>query len=429
MVFQEQVLRVAQAVAGLSASEANALRRAIGKNRGAEWRGCFLDGAAANGIEEPLAVEIWGYLMAFSGYGFCKSHAAAFALIAYQTLYLKAHYPAAFYCALLNHQPMGFYGPDVVIGDARRHGVPVYAPDVNLSEEACTLESYGELPPQPSPVQPTGEEEEGPPCVGAGVFLPPVDCTSDPGRQRIEGGGMHAIRLGLRYVHGLGETRPAQIVTCRGEHPFSNLGEFCRRTRLPKSLVENLIRAGALDGLAQSTQTRRDLLWQLGGLVYQEDGLALDVLRCKASAVVDLPALDQVEQMLWEYELLGTAPGAHLMGVYREWLRARGVLSSADLAKRRSGERVRVAGKVIVRQRPPSAKGFVFITLEDESGLINLIVRPKTCARHKEALRGSLLLLVEGALQREGAAVSVQVYRAVPLRANVNGGATGESLP
>jgi len=163
-------------------------------------------------------------------------------------------------------------------------------------------------------------------------------------------------------------------------------------------------------------------LWQLGGLVYDGLGADQDALDLEAPLpAVDLPALGEVERMLWEVELLGTAPGAHLMGVWREALRARGVLSSADLATRRSGERVRVAGKVIVRQRPPSAKGFVFVTLEDESGLINLIVRPKTYERNKEALRGSPLLLVEGALQREGLAacdssqVSVQVYRAAPL--------------
>jgi error-prone DNA polymerase len=438
MVFQEQVLRVAQAVAGFSAGQADALRRAIGKKRaGAEMAAhCarFLAGAAANGIGEALAVEIWGYLLAFSGYGFCKSHAAAFALVAYQTLYLKAHYPAAFYCALLNHQPMGFYSPDVVIGDARRHGVPVLYPDVNLSQEACTLvlppvnctggteggqARYKKPPPQPSPVQPTEEGEETRTRAGAPVFFPPVDCTggTEGGQTspNLKSPNPQSVRLGLRYVHGLGEARQAEIVACRGERPFADLGDFCRRTRLPKTLVENLIRAGAMDTMASArgapTQTRRDLLWQLGGLVYQEDGLALDA----PLPAVDLPALGQVERMLWEYELLGLVPGEHLMSCYRERLRAQGVLSSADLATQRSGERVRVAGMVIVRQRPPSAKGYVFLTLEDESGLINLIVRPKTYERYRDVLRGPPLLLVEGGLQREGTAVSVQVYQAAPL--------------
>jgi error-prone DNA polymerase len=269
---------------------------------------------------------------------------------------------------------MGFYAPRVLIGDARRHGVPVYAPDVNLSQEDCTLEG--------------------------GV---PQDGSESAPR---------AVRLGLRYVHGLGEARRTEIVASRGERPFAGLPDFCRRTRLPRALVENLIRAGALDGLAQSAgQTRRDLLWQLGGLVYPQGGLGLEA----PVPAIDLPDLGRLERMLWEYELLGLVPGEHLMSVYRDRLRAQGVLCSADLAARRPGERVWVAGMVIVRQRPPSAKGFVFLTLEDEGGLINLIVRPKVYERCRDVLRGSPLLLVEGAVLGEGGVASVQVYRAVPL--------------
>jgi error-prone DNA polymerase len=325
----------------------------------------YLSGALANNIDPAIAKETWGYLVAFSGYGFCKSHAAAFALVAYQTLYLKAYYPAAFYCALLNHQPMGFYSPDVLIGDARRHGVPVLYPDVNHSQEACTLETHG---------------------------------------------ASLAVRLGLRTVHGLGETRQTHIVERREDRPFSSLEDFCRRTRLPRPVVENLIRAGAMEGLNQS-HTRRDLLWELGGLIYQEEGLDL----AAPIAPVDLPVLSQVERTLWEYELLGLTPGEHIMSVYRERLRERGVSRSDELASRRSGERVLVAGLVIIRQRPPSAKGHVFLTLEDEGGLINLVVQPKVYERYKDVLRNHPLLLVEGHMQRERRAVNIQVYQAVPL--------------
>jgi error-prone DNA polymerase len=371
MVFQEQVIRVAQAIAGFSPGQADALRRAISRNRSDAAMAAlcerFLTGALANGIDPVVAREIWGYLDAFSGYGFCKSHAAAFALVAYQTLYLKAYYPAAFYCALLNHQPMGFYSPDVLIGDARRHGVSVLYPDVNHSQEACALEAHG---------------------------------------------ASLAVRLGLRYVHGLGETRRTHVVERRGDRPFSSLQDFCRRTRLPKPVVENLIRAGAMEGLNRRTDhTRRDLLWELGGLIYQEEGLDLEA----PVAPVDLPVLDQIERMLWEYELMGLTPGEHIMGIYRARLRARGVLSSGELASRRSGEWVLVAGLVIVRQRPPSAKGFVFFTLEDEEGLVNLVVQPKVYERYRDVLRNSPLLLVEGQLQRERGAVNIQVRQAAPL--------------
>jgi len=370
MIFQEQVIRVAVAVAGFSPGEADQLRRAISRNRSeaeiAALRTRFIAGAQSNGVDEAIASEVFRQLAAFSGYGFCKSHAAAFALVAYQTLYLKAHYPAAFYCALLNHQPMGFYAPEVLIGDARRHGVPILGPDVNHSTQTCTLASAVTLSAASS-----------------------------------------AVRLGLCYVHGLGEARHARIVEQRGDVPFEGLPDFCRRTRLPRPIVENLIRAGAMDGFG----SRRDLLWALGGLTYQEEGLDLEA----TIEPVALPNLSQWERTLWELELLGLTPGGHLVAMYRDQLRAQGVWSSRELEERCSGETVRVAGQVIVRQRPPSAKGFVFITLEDEEGLVNLIVQPPVYERYWHVLRTELLLLVEGQVQREGQAISVQVHQATTL--------------
>jgi error-prone DNA polymerase len=339
--------------------------------------------------------------------------------VAYQTLYLKAHYPAEFYCALLNHQPLGFYPPEVLAGDARRHGVPILQPDANRSQAACSLEQA---------------------------------CPE----------GQVAIRLGLGYVRGLGEAWQERIVERRGGKPYRDLVDFCRRTRLPRAVVENLIRAGALDDLGSASvgdhsevvpgdlrrtqqqmgdglqtepgsasvrdhsevvpgdlrrtqgdndRTRRDLLWELGGLVYHEEGLDIEV----PVAPVVLPALGRAERLAWEYELMGMAPGEHLMVLYREALRAAGVLSSAQLAGRRNGERVRVAGWAVVRQRPPTAKGHLFITLEDEEGLANLIVRPSVYEQYRDVLRNAPLLWIEGRLQREGHAISVLVYRAAAL--------------
>jgi error-prone DNA polymerase len=368
MIFQEQVIRVAMAIGGFTSAEADRLRRAMSRSRSeaamAALRQRFLAGARANGVDQTTAEEVFRQLAAFAEFGFCKSHAAAFALVAYHTLYLKAHFPAEFYCALLNHQPMGFYRPEVLIGDAERHGVPVLRPDVNRSQEACTLESEGS-------------------------FL--------------------AVRLGLSYVHGLGEAWPGRIVGRRGGRPFRDLRDFCRHTRLPRPVVENLVRAGAMDGFGRA---RRDLLWELGGLVYQEEGLDIEV----PVEPVMLPALGRAERLAWEVELLGLTPGDHLMGLYREALRAQGVLSSGELERRRDGRTVRVAGLVVVRQRPPTAKGHVFITLEDEEGLVDLIVRPDVYHRYRGVLRGAPLLLVEGRLQREGHALSVLVVRAAALR-------------
>jgi error-prone DNA polymerase len=367
IVFQEQVLRVAMVVGGFSPAEADRLRRAMSRSRSeramAALRERFLAGAQANGVDEAMAEEVWRQLAGFAGFGFCKSHAAAFALVAYQTLYLKAHFAVEFYCALLNHQPMGFYPPEVLVGDARRHGVGVLRPDVNYSQAACTLEKR------------------------------------DSSR---------AVRLGLRYVHSLGEAWQVRIVERRKPQPFRDLADFCQRTQLPRMVVENLIRAGAMESLGRR---RRDLLWELGALVYQEESLDLEV----PVETVDLPVLDRAERLAWEYELLGLAPGDHVMGLYREALQARGVLSSGELAAQRDGERVRVAGWAVVRQRPPTAKGHVFITLEDEEGLVNLVVRPNVYKRYREALRNAPLLWVEGRLQRDGQAISLLVQRAWPL--------------
>ena len=370
IVFQEQVLRVAMSIAGFTPAEADLLRRAMSRSRSqqamAALRERFLRGAEANGLEETAAEEVWQQLEGFAGFGFCKSHAAAFALLAYQTLYLKAHYPAEYYCALLNHQPMGFYPPEVIANDARLHGVPVLRPDVNLSQKTCSLEQVRQ-----------DERDNG-------------------------------LRLGLRYVHGLGEAWQERIVERRASGPYRDLGDFCRRARLPRSLVENLIRSGTMDSLGPP---RRDLLWALGGLAYQEEGLEIEVPVVPAS----LPALEQAERMAWEHEILGLTPGDQVMSLYREALRAQRVLSSGELPSRRDGERVRVAGWAVVRQRPPTAKGHVFITLEDEEGLVNLIVRPDVYERYRDVLRNRPLLWIEGRLQREGHALSVLVYRAAAL--------------
>jgi error-prone DNA polymerase len=367
IVFQEQVIRVAMAIARFTPAEADGLRRAMSRSRSEEAMRAlhdrFVAGAVDNGVEEAVAEEIFEQLVGFAGFGFCKSHAAAFALVAYQTLYLKAHYPAPYYCALLNHQPMGFYPPEVLIGDARRHGVSVLPPDVNHSRENCTLERPGDSP---------------------------------------------ALRLGLRYVHGLGEAWQTRIVERRGEEPFPDLALFCRRTRLPRPVVENLIRAGAMDGWGRA---RRDLLWQMGGLAYEEEGLGLEIPIAEAA----LPPLDQAERFAWEHELLSLSPGGHVMDLYRESLQARGVLSSGELAWRRDGETVEVAGFAVVRQRPPTAKGFLFITLEDEEGLMNLIVRPDVFERYRDALRNAPLLWVRARIQREGEAQSLLVHRAGAL--------------
>jgi error-prone DNA polymerase len=404
VLFQEQVMKVAMAAAGFTPAEADQLRRALSRSRSEEamaaLRERFLAGALETGIGADLADQIFQKLAAFAGYGFCKSHAAAFALLAYQTLYLKLYFAPEFFCALLNHQPMGFYSPKVVQGDAERHGVPILPPDINRSQEKCTLERLQSHWPGPIPHETMG------------------------------------IRLGLEYVSGLGEARQTLVVQQRGERAYQSLEDFCLRTRLPKPVVENLIRAGAMDNFStavgrevghsipqqqgspppgrESTgqHGRRQLLWQLGSLRYREEEMDMQVPVIPAA----LPALSHKEKLAWEYELLGLAPGDHVMRLWREELQKQGVLDSQQLAEQPDGQEVQVAGLVVVRQRPPTAKGFAFITLEDEFGLVNLIIRPAIYERDKRVLRNSAILWVRGQLQREGHALSVLVQGAKSLR-------------
>ena len=381
VVFQEQVIRIAMAIAGFSPGEADRLRRAMSRSRSrfemAKLSERFIEGAVGNGVDADgvlsaeIAQEIFRQLAGFASYGFCKSHAAAFAKTAYDTLYLKAHFPAEFYCALLNNQPMGFYRPGVITGDAKRHGVRVLPVHINRSHDRCILED--------------GE-----------------------------------IRLGFSYVHGLGQAGIARVEEAREDGRFKSLGDFCRRTRLSRRAVENLIMVGAMD---QWGKQRRKLLWELGKLRYEEEELDLVLpdactergTPSRRSDGVELPALSKQERTGIEYSLLGLPVSDQVMALYRPRLEKLGVLTSLDLEDHKDREKVKVAGLVVVRQRPPTAKGHVFITLEDEHGLVNVIVRPGVYQRFRHSLRGAPLIVVEGILQKQGGVQSVLAQRAVAL--------------
>jgi error-prone DNA polymerase len=348
VVFQEQIIRIAMVMGRFSAGEADMLRRAMSRHRSedamAAFRRRFVAGARAQGVSEEVADDVFGKLMGFASYGFCKSHAAAFAKTAYDTLYLRAYYPAEYYCAILNNEPMGFYAPRVVVSDARHHGVTILPINVNCSDEPCT----------------------------------------------VEGGG---IRLGLRYVDGLGEVGAGRVVEARPPHSYTGLGDLCRRTRLPRRLVENLILAGALSDWSRD---RRALLWELGRLRYREDELPIPL----APDGVTLEAMSYAEELMGEYAATGMAAEGHLMELFREQLRGANVCTSAELERVGAGQRVRTAGMVAVRQAPPTAKGFAFFTLEDEWGMINVIVRPDIFEVQRETYVSASVLMVQGTVQR-----------------------------
>ncbi len=365
ILFQEQVIQAAVAVAGFSPGEADELRRAMSRKRSVEaierLRGRFMRGALARGVDAESADRVFASLQGFAQYGFCKSHAAGFALICYQSAWLKHHYPVEFYCALLNHQPMGFYRPEVVVHDAQRHGIAVLPVDVNRSEEVCRVEA---------------------------------------GR----------IRLGLQYVKEMGPRTLEVILAERKRRGYRSLEDFCLRTGLPEAVVENLVLVGAFDRFGG---TRRELLWRLGVVAKRNPGeLPLDT----SGGVVSLAGMTPLEEMRCDYSVQELSTSYHPMQLLRPELQAEPLLRSIELESRSDGEQVKVAGYVIMRQRPPTAKGFAFITMEDESGMINVVIRPDVYERYRQVCIFNPVLLVTGSLQKRDGTLNVRADTIAPLR-------------
>ncbi|HSG18417.1 MAG TPA: OB-fold nucleic acid binding domain-containing protein, partial [Anaerolineae bacterium] len=398
ILFQEQVLKVARDLAGFSPGQGEQLRRALGSKRAGEkierFLTEFLAGAAAQGVPSDTAELVFDQLRAFGGYSFAKSHAAAFAVLVYQSAWLKRYHFAPFYTALLNNQPMGFWNPAVLVNEARRAGVPVLPVDIHLSPAQCA---------------PVPETE------GGGIRAECNGIRAECNGIRAECNSIRAecnsIRLGFNYVKNLREENVERLLAAREQAPFTTLVDFCKRVRTGRQATENLIQAGAMDGWGLP---RRQLLWELEELDDQEGELDLVF----AGQEVALPALSPAEAMLGEQDVLGLSTGDHIMTFFRNWLDERGVLDSEGLLRIADGQRVLVAGLVVVHQSPPTAKGHHFITLEDESGMINVIIRPRVYARYQRTWRESRLLIVEGDVQQEGGVTGLLARRAKPLQSN-----------
>jgi len=292
----------------------------------------FIEGALNNRISEKTADSIFETLKGFAEYGFCKSHAAGFALLCYESAWLKKYYPAPFYAALLNNQPMGFYAPEVIVSDARRHGVATLPVDINLSQERCTVEG-------------------------------------------------RSVRLGLMYVKELGQKSIAAILQERKDSLFISLDDFCHRVNPELGAVENLIMIGAFDSLGLP---RRETLWQLG--IAEKDGPGQFKMEFGPPEVT-FPDLKTEEKLSLEYEVQGLSTSIHPMQIFRKGMLENGILKSSDLADLPSGHAVCCAGYVITRQRPGTAKGFCFLTLEDEDGMMNVILRPDIYEKHRQVFR------------------------------------------
>jgi error-prone DNA polymerase len=362
ILFQEQVLKVARDLAGFTPGQGELLRRALGSKAGEAglepFRVAFMAGTQANGVTPDVAETVFNQLQAFGGYAFAKSHAAAFAVLVYQSAWLKRYRPAIFYTALLKHQPMGFWSPAVLVGDARRHGVTLLPVDIERSGAKCALED-------------------------------------------------DAIRLGFNCVDGFGEVAIERLLSARQQHPFAHLADLCRRSRLPRRLVERLVRVGALAGWGIP---RRELLWALGRLVYQVDELPLVV----PANDVSLPPLSEAESQLWERELLGLSTGPHMLSRYRQILTQQGILSSHAVKQQPDGRVVQMVGLVVVHQAPPTAKGVHFLTMEDELGLLDVVLWPQVYRHHRAVIRAAPLLRIHGTVQRSGDTVSLLGRQVVP---------------
>jgi error-prone DNA polymerase len=379
-LFQEQLLRIAMVAAGFSGGEAEELRRAMGFKRSVErmdkLEERLRDGMRRQGIDASARDTIVKHIGSFALYGFPESHSASFALIAYASAYLKRHHPAAFLAGLLNAWPMGFYNPATLVKDAQRHGVEVRPVDVTRSHWKCTL--------------------EGGPCA--------------PGPDR------PAARIGLRYVDGLGSETGEAIVRERGRQPFRDLADLVRRVAFRGDELEHLAELGALGSLRGASRERRSALWQVTGVERDRHSLFAGRQR-GAEGPSPLEALTPLEATLTDYRLAGLTTGPQLLTHLRDGLAARGVLSAAQLRDTPDGRWVRTAGHVIVRQRPGSAKGFCFLTLEDETGTANAVLTPDQFRRFRAPLHTSSILEIAGPVQKVDGVVHVKVREMTPLAA------------
>ena len=364
-LFQEQLLRMAMTVAGFSGGEAEELRRAMGFKRSAERmekiEARLRAGMLRNGLQGNLADDIVRSITSFALYGFPESHAASFALIAYASAYLKHHHPAAFVAAMLNCYPLGFYHPSTLVKDAARHGVVALPVDVTRSSWKCTIEIVDRRP---------------------------------------------AIRMGLRYVTGIREEIALRIESERARRQFDSIADLTARVGPNRREIDALAYAGAFAAFGLA---RRDAMWNAAA-VERDPGSLLAGAQPRNSEV-PLASMTPIDETLADYAATGLTTGPHLMTYLRGDLSARGILSADDLTRARHQSWVKTAGVVIVRQRPGTAKGFLFITLEDETGIANLIVTPDLFQKNRLLLRSAGILLAEGVLQTVDGVTAIRARR------------------
>jgi len=385
-LFQEQAMQIAIVAAGFSSGKADRLRRAMAtfRRNGTMWelKEDFIKGMVENNYPRDFAERCFKQIEGFGDYGFPESHAASFALLVYVSCWLKCHYPDVFACALLNSQPMGFYAPAQIVRDVIEHGVEVRDVDVNLSDLESVLEE-GRI-------------------AGDHVWERHAEMAEDIWSDR-------SIRLGFKFIKGLSEDEANIIIARRGKG-YDSVRDLWLRTGLGPSVLEKLAEADAFGSIGLN---RRDALWAVKGLLGTDGAEVLPLFMGsgapspRAEPDADLPPMPMGEQVIHDYKALSFSLKAHPVSFLRPMFDRRGTLKASDLLHAPAGRNVEVAGLVLVRQRPGTASGVIFATLEDETGIANIVIWPKTFEKNRRVVLGSRLMAVKGQLQREGLVVHV----------------------
>jgi error-prone DNA polymerase len=403
-LFQEQAMRLAVVAAGFTPGEADQLRRAMGAWRRPgvidEFHRRLVDGMLARGLSKQFAEQVFNQIRGFGEYGFPESHAASFALLVYVSAWLKCHHPAAFTAALLGSQPMGFYAPAQLVRDARAHGVAVLPADVNASGWHASLDTRGKSHSQ--------------------SFSP----SSTAGDTRVFPERQPAIRLGLEQVHGLGEAAGRRIEEARREGPYLLPRDLGRRAEIDRESLLHLARAGALASLGLD---RRRAVWE--ALAPQERAGRQPLFESLDDGgehgehgdedALLLPPTTRQEEVIADYKTGGLSLAAHPLEFERDWLASIGISSIEEAVAAPEGRRVKIAGIVLTRQRPATAKGLFFLTIEDETGAANVVVYPDVWEAAPHPARRAAVLVVHGRIQRRGTVVHVlatQLDAAMPAR-------------
>jgi error-prone DNA polymerase len=424
ILYQEQIIEIAMTVGGMTPSGADGFRRAMTRHLNhvemSSLEGVFIEGCLANGVSREVADQLFAAVQGFAVYGFCRSHAAAFARTAYETAWLKLNHPVEFGCGLLNNQPMGFYHPSVLVEDLKRHGVKTLPVDVNRSDVRCLPEPIESLTPVAVPVAGPTLLPAGSQRAYAATRLGLTECPQ-PARHDATYGDFdsaatlpvkaeHAMRIGFNYVRDLGEDGRAAIVAERNRGAYKSFDDFIDRLRggpIGSRAVRNLVMVGAFDALGQP---RRELLWgwqeRWHGRGLRRGIQSQSELRLNGTAP-ELPPLDDFDINQLEYRISDLSTGHHLIHFCRDRLTDLGALESNQLPAIPNGRTVRVAGLVITRQAPSTAKKIRFFTLEDEFGQVNVTIKPDVYDRYRQVANRQPILIIDGVMQRQDGVWSV----------------------